>query len=50
VWPRFSETPAKMMGLRNELVGGARADFCVLRVKGDSELLELKTHAAGQPG
>jgi N-acetylglucosamine-6-phosphate deacetylase len=50
VWPRFSETPAKMMELKNELVVGGRADFCVVRVRGESELLELKTHAAGQPG
>jgi N-acetylglucosamine-6-phosphate deacetylase len=49
VWPRFSEIPARMMGLKNELVVGGRADFCVLRVAGRNELVELKTHAAGQP-
>jgi N-acetylglucosamine-6-phosphate deacetylase len=50
VWPRFSEVPAKLMGLRNELEVGARADFCLLKVSGDNRMRELTTHAAGQPG
>jgi N-acetylglucosamine-6-phosphate deacetylase len=48
-WPRFSEIPARMMGLRNELVVGGRADFCVLKVEGENILREITTHAAGQP-
>jgi N-acetylglucosamine-6-phosphate deacetylase len=46
-WPRFSEAPARLMGLRNELLVGGRADFCVVRVNGRNELVELRTHAAG---
>jgi len=48
VWPRYSVVPARMMGLKSDLAVGGRADFCVLKVIGDS-LLQLKTHAAGQP-
>ena len=47
VWARFSEIPARMMGLKNELVVGGRADFCVLKVAGENQLVELRTHAAG---
>jgi N-acetylglucosamine-6-phosphate deacetylase len=47
IWRRFSGTPARLMGLRNELVVGGRADFCVLRIRGENELVELRTHAAG---
>jgi N-acetylglucosamine-6-phosphate deacetylase len=46
-WSRFSEIPARLMGLRNELEVGGRADFCVLKVAGENQLLELRTHAAG---
>jgi len=45
-WPRFSEAPARLMGLRNELEIGGRADFCVLKVEGENQLRELRTHAA----
>lgn len=47
VWPRFSEVPARLMGLRNELEVGGRADFCVVQVNGRNELVELRTHAVG---
>jgi N-acetylglucosamine-6-phosphate deacetylase len=47
VWPRYSEVPAKMMGLGNELVVGQRADLCVLKMAGKNTLMELRTHAAG---
>ena len=50
VWDRFSKTPAKMMGLKSQMTVGERADFCMLKVRGENELLELRTHAAGQPG
>ncbi|HYR42832.1 MAG TPA: N-acetylglucosamine-6-phosphate deacetylase, partial [Terriglobia bacterium] len=47
VWPRYSEVPARMMGLGNELVVGQRADLCVLKMAGKNKLVELRTHAAG---
>jgi N-acetylglucosamine-6-phosphate deacetylase len=47
IWPRYSEIPARMMGLGNELVVGERADFCVLKMAGKNKLAELRTHAAG---
>jgi N-acetylglucosamine-6-phosphate deacetylase len=50
VWPRFSEVPASLMGLKNELLVGGRADFCVVKMAGENRLVELRTHAAGQPG
>ena len=46
VWPRFSEVPARLMGLKNELLIGGRADFCVLKMAGKNKLVELRTHAA----
>jgi len=50
VWPRYSEVPAKLMGLRSELAVGSRADFCVVRLNKNNELQGLRTHAASQPG
>jgi N-acetylglucosamine-6-phosphate deacetylase len=47
LWPRFSQTPARLMGLRNELEVGGRADICVVRVNRKNELRELRTHAVG---
>jgi N-acetylglucosamine-6-phosphate deacetylase len=47
VWPRFSEVPAKLMGLKNELLIGGRADFCVMKMAGKNKVVELRTHAAG---
>lgn len=35
VWARFSQTPAELIGLKNELAVGQPADFCVLKVSGD---------------
>ena len=49
VWPRFSEIPAKLMGLRNELAVGQPADFCVLQMAIENQLLELQAHANGHP-
>jgi N-acetylglucosamine-6-phosphate deacetylase len=42
VWKRFSEAPARFMGLNNELAVGQRADFCVLKVNGENQLMELR--------
>jgi N-acetylglucosamine-6-phosphate deacetylase len=47
-WPRFSETPAKLMGLRNELAVGQAADFCVLKVVGENQLVDLQTYVNGR--
>ncbi len=44
VWPRFSEAPARLMGLRHELAVGQPADFCVLRVAERNQLLDLEVH------
>jgi N-acetylglucosamine-6-phosphate deacetylase len=41
VWDRFSQAPAKFMGLQNELAVGERADFCVLTMDGEN-LQELE--------
>jgi N-acetylglucosamine-6-phosphate deacetylase len=46
-WRRFSEVPAWLMGIENELAEGARADFCLVRTKGGNELASLKTFASG---
>ena len=46
-WARFSETPAKFMGLQNELAVQQPASFCVLKVVGQNQLVELETYTAG---
>ncbi len=43
-WLRFSEAPARLMGLRHELAVGQPADFCVLRVAERNQLLDLEVH------
>ncbi len=45
VWPHFTEAPAKLMGLRCELKVGEPANFCLLKMKGENQLAELKTFA-----
>jgi len=50
VWPRFSDTPAKLMGLRNELAVGQPASFCVLNVVGPNQLVALQACAGGTMG
>jgi N-acetylglucosamine-6-phosphate deacetylase len=47
-WTRFSETPAKFMGLRNELAVEQPANFCVLKVTEQNQLAELQVFAGGQ--
>jgi N-acetylglucosamine-6-phosphate deacetylase len=42
VWTRFSEVPARFMGLQNELTVGQPADFCVLKVNEENQLMELR--------
>src|SRR5438093_2679135 len=48
VWPRFSEAPAKLMGLRNELAAGQPADFCVLELSGENQLADLRVYVGGR--
>lgn len=42
VWPRFSERPAKLVGLKNDLAIGSPVNFCALKVAGENQLQELK--------
>jgi len=46
VWARFSQAPAALMGLRNELTVGQPANFCVLSVSGENELLDMQIFQA----
>jgi len=48
VWPRFSEVPAKLMGLPWGLTPGNSADFCLLTLTADHRLLDLKVFAQGR--
>ena len=41
-WARFSEAPARLMGLRNELAIGQPADFCVLKLGDRGPVIETK--------
>jgi N-acetylglucosamine-6-phosphate deacetylase len=45
VWPHFSQRPAELMAIRNELAAGQPADFCVLRAGANGEItaVELPT-------
>lgn len=42
VWPRFSEQPAQLVGLKNNLAVGNPANFCTLKITGENRLEELK--------
>lgn len=48
-WPRFSEVPAKWMGLPCELAAGNPADFCLLTVTAQNELKNLQVFVNGAP-
>jgi N-acetylglucosamine-6-phosphate deacetylase len=50
VWPRFSETPARLMGLAQGLAVGGPADFCLLEVTPENQLLDLKVCVGGAMG
>ena len=43
-WARFSTLPAKLIGLRHELAVGQPATFCLLKIAGNGELLDLQTY------
>lgn len=45
VWPRLSERPAKLVGLKNSLAVGSAANFCILKVVGENDLRELQVIA-----
>ena len=42
IWARFSEAPARFLGLRNELAIGQPADFCLLKLTAENELADLR--------
>jgi N-acetylglucosamine-6-phosphate deacetylase len=42
VWPRFSEQPAKLVGIKNDLTVGSPANFCTLKIGDENQLEELK--------
>jgi N-acetylglucosamine-6-phosphate deacetylase len=44
-WARFSETPAKFMGLRNAIAVGEPANFCVLKIAGQNQFVDLQVCA-----
>ena len=41
VWPRFSIAPANLLGIQNDLIVGQPANFCVLKVSAENQLLDL---------
>jgi N-acetylglucosamine-6-phosphate deacetylase len=44
VWPRFSERPAQLVGLKNNLAVGNSANFCLLKFAGNKfQELEVVT-------
>ena len=49
-WRRFSEIPAKWMGLPCELATGNSADFCLLTVTTRNELKNLRVFVNGESG
>ncbi len=48
VWPRFSQVPAKLMGLNFELEAQQPANFCLLNLAGDNALTEVKVCWQGE--
>jgi N-acetylglucosamine-6-phosphate deacetylase len=46
-WQRFSDAPARFMGINNEITAGERANFCLLRFNERDELIDLKTSVNG---
>jgi N-acetylglucosamine-6-phosphate deacetylase len=47
VWPSFSETPARLMGLDSGLETGSPADLCLIKVAEANRLQSLQVLAAG---
>lgn len=48
VWPRLSETPAKLMGLPSGLRVGAPADLCLMQMAEGNEMKKLRVIASGE--
>ena len=48
VWPHFSETPAKLLGLKNELAIGQPASFCRLTTEGQHQFSNLQVWIDGE--
>ncbi|HMJ88396.1 MAG TPA: hypothetical protein VK530_01185 [Candidatus Acidoferrum sp.] len=46
-WHRASETPARFIGLKNDISVGAPANFCVLELEGEQRIRSLRTFADG---
>jgi len=46
-WQRFSDTPPRFMGIKNEIQAGERANFCLLRLNQTGVLTDLKTCVNG---
>jgi N-acetylglucosamine-6-phosphate deacetylase len=46
-WQRFAATPARFLGVENELAAGTRADFCLLRFNDKHEFTTLRTCVNG---
>lgn len=42
VWPHFSQRPAELLGLRNEIAVGQPADFCIVKPAADGTLAEVR--------
>ena len=48
IWPRFSEAPAKLLGLRNELAVGQPANFCLLTAEREDRLVSVCVNGSFQ--
>jgi N-acetylglucosamine-6-phosphate deacetylase len=48
VWAGFSDVPARFMGLTNQLAVQQPANFCVLKLAGENQLLDLQTYLRGE--
>jgi dihydroorotase-like cyclic amidohydrolase len=47
-WRRYSEVPARFMGLAHGLKPGSPADFCLIETTPSNQLKSLKTYASGE--
>lgn len=47
VWPRFSDVPARLMGLDSGLKEGATAGFCLLQMDGRNQPWHVTFHGVG---
>jgi len=50
VWTRYSEAPAKLMGLETAWRVGGAADFCLMEVTPENQLFDLKVYSGGKVG